>query len=598
MPSYYSKICLFTNAFCVYKLKNMLENMEIRDLIMRKRRILITILILFLLWINSVSADDQLSNIPWTVRQSMTITSNDEFPTPMSAKLPENWTLSDWTLNDDKDRVQTYYLIDFDENGISDHVLFMANVDPDIYNQPSKIRANNLSRKIYYKNQTIINNFGVSYQKEDITVYHTGKIDEADLNYSVEYISWDIRNRFDLYTVVRYNLSSEVECFCPLVLDLDTWPQYMMFYIDPEIKGSEINSQIVIGKITNCEIRNDMKINLKYQNNDSVSTNHEVYGGILILQGFDKSIIINKPSLGRFNPSPDYFFKTEKLSNGHIQASVCTISHEGKLLPPNGPNAYIVFGEPDDQKLSKMGLTLDNITDPILHPPESIQIKFFKGRVWPSGGEPPLIVPKIKFKASEFFFPSVTFTLMTQEGETNETIQSKNGTFIFEEPILLNGNSWMYPFDKYESVIHIKPPVIQTGTSDLEFDSEVSFEGTALFENNMILFQVERTIDHSIKYFIYLIISVFVFIFSKSHFKNLKMESFQPIKLLEILALVFAPLLGYFFIISDEIISLGSIPYVLMLMWLIILLCLRWKKLDKRWNKIVENDEFISLDEL
>ena len=23
-----------------------------------------------------------------------------------------------------------------------------------------------------------------------------------------------------------------------------------------------------------------------------------------------------------------------------------------------------------------------------------------------------------------------------------------------------------------------------------------------------------------------------------------------------------------------------------------------WKKLDKRWNKILENDEFISLDEL
>lgn len=434
---------------------------------MKKFKILIIGLICLFLLVNSALANDKWWDLNYTKR--FEITNNPtEFPTPILIKLPNYCNFPDCRelkLVDNQSREKPYRMIDVDKNGIPEYVFFITNLNPDILNQASKIEYSNLTPRIKYENQTLINNWKICYQTENNIICGWKDILKDPFNeLRFEVFGQDLRNRFDVYTIVKFNLSSSVKYFCPLVLDLGTWPQYMITLVDKDKIGENriyfAPFEIVNSEIHSGDIFNDTWI----VNNELTITNvqHEVYGGSLILISSNKSIIITKPSIGRLNPSPEYFFKTEILPNRHILASVCTSNRKGELLPPKGPNAYVVFGEPDYDKLVRMSTDLENISDPIIHPPESIEAILIEGKdVWLlSGVTLPEIRPHIELKTEGMTIPILSFTWMTLDGQTNEPIRSNNGIFVFEQKILLNGDKWKYPFDNYEAVINIQPPYI------------------------------------------------------------------------------------------------------------------------------------------
>ncbi len=554
-------------------------------LIMKKHKILIICLIFLFLWTVSVRADDKWWDLNSTYKQTITNIPT-EYPTPILIRInPVLCTFSDCRDFEIEDNLP-FKLFDLDKDGIPEYAFFIANLNADNLNKSSRIEYSSLPPRIKYENQTLINTWEICYQKYNSTICQWDDNKDSDINYSVGIFPADIKDRFDLYTVAKFNSSPAVEYFCPLVLDLDTWPQNTIFLLDKEIRNNtEIGLYPAISNIENREIYNGASIlDLNQKDNKEwiVTANHEIYTGALILTGSNESIIITKPSVGLFNPSPDYFFKTEIIPNGHIRALACTTNHTGEILPSKGPNAYFVFGKPDTEKLFRMSVSLSNIPDPIVHPPESIKTKFFEGSVWPLGKPTfPEIVPKIELKSNENFFRNITFTWMKQEGEASITIQSVDGTLIFEQPILLNSSSWKYPFDTYEAFVYYNPLVIANGNSSLSFDFGVPYQGAAAFTDGKISLSINRNDDSRNKYFLYLIFCGLIFLFSNWHIKNLNKYSFQPKKLLEKLGLIVSPLFGYFFFISDIQYSIGTIPYVVMVSWLVICFYLRWKKLNQ-----------------
>lgn len=551
---------------------------------MKKYKILIGLICMFLL-INSALADDIKLDLNKTLKFEISNISN-KFATPVLIKVPNVCAFPDCrdiVLVDESGREYPQRFLDVNDDGIPEYLFLIPNLNLDILEQPYKIKFNDSPPKVTYENQTIVNDWKICYQKENVSIckWKDNK-EDPDINFNVGIYLEDIRNRLDLYTIAKFNSNPSVNYFCPLVLDLDTWPQYMILLGDKEIKTeTEMVIEYAPFRISNLEIYDKSFLDVKiYKNNDEthIST-HKIYGGVLILMGSNKSFIITKPIGGQFNQSQDFFFKTEILLNGHIQASVCTTNHTSELLLTKGPNAYIVFDEPDTEKIVEMSLYLSNIPDPIINPPESIETQFFEGNVWPLYYSSPEIVPKIVFEQIENFFPFLTFTWITQNGEINKTVKNNNNEIIFEQPVLLNGNSWMYPIDKYEAIVYINPPVIRNANRSMSFISDDAHEGTAQFENNRILFQVERNRNSQTKYFIGLVISIIVFYYSNKHIKNLKKISFQPKNILQKIGLIFSPLIVYFVSISDSIIySIGTLPFFFMIIWLLLAFILKWKK--------------------
>lgn len=542
------------------------------------QKILFVCLIFLFLGTNSALAENEWWDLNYSSRSLITNVPISEFPTPILIRVPNGCDFPNCREFMLKRKQENYpfKLIDLEKDGIPEYVFFIANLNQDNLNKPTKIEYSNLPPRIKYDNQTLINKWEmeICYQKENDTIcgWRDNKKD-PDINISGQIFPMDLINRFDLYTIVKFNSSPAVNHFCPLVLDLDTWPRYMILLTGKKTIGETgIAIKLGLATIRNLELHNKETLELQ-----------EVFGDILILSGSNnRSIILTKPSVTMFNTSPDYFFRTEILPNEHILASVCTINHSGDLLPPKGPNAYIVFDESDYIKIAEMGLYLENIPESIVQPSESIQTKLFKGSVWPLGKvTSPEISPKIEFKAEENFFTSLTFTWITQDGIADLTIQSNNGTLVFERPILLNSTAWKYPFDAYEAVVKIEPPVIQNKNSTLSFEPNEPYNGAAKFEKNMIIFGVKRNVESKTKYFLYLIFSILIFVYLNAHIKNLNKSSFQPTKQLQILDYIGATLFVYFFSVSDIIYSIGSLPYVLMISWLIISFYSRRKMLKK-----------------
>lgn len=442
-------------------------------------------------------------------------------------------------------------LIDLENDGIPEYVFFIANTSLDISNiayysnQPFReFEYNDFPPLLKYENQTVIERWEICYQKEKDTNAICGwkDIENSDFQINLKFFPVELRNRFDVYTIGSFDTSPEVMYFCPLALDLGTWPKEFLYFIRNE-------------SMDNSSGRAFYSYSLKLD--DYVIDNRTQSS--LILIGLNKSIIITKPSLGILGPSPDYFFKTELLSNGHVRAAVCTINHNDKIIPPKGPNSYIVFGEPNDQELMEMSSTLENIKDPVLYPPKIIQIDFIKGNVWFPEFSRPEIRPHIELKTDNNYITALNFTWMTQLGKVNENVYINNGVFIFEKPILLTDSRWRYPFDKYDAIIHIEPRVIQNADSSLSFDADLPYEGKVKFENGKIIFRIERTLNSKIKYFLGLIAAIIIII--AVFLSKLEIKS----EILNLLVTFLA-----IFITVDEILSIGSIPYVIMIVWFVI----------------------------
>ena len=504
-------------------------------------------------------------------------TISTQYPIPLLFETPDGCAFPDCRDIRFEDEIP-YKLLDLDNNGIPEYVFLIANLKPENLDSPSKIEYSNLPPVITYENEPVIHelSWSICYENNN-SLYCQPQNIGAELNREsgiyVDFFNADLRNRFDIYSIIKYNLSSDVDSICPLVLDLGTWPQEIMYF--------DIKSQMEDGievSISSTQLQNDFEAiivnngEINFQKDGLLFKGPEVYGGSLILNGSNKSIIITKPSNGKYNTSPNYFFSINRLLNDHIIVSVHSKNKQDELLPPKGPNAYIVFGEPDYKKLIDLSLNLEYIPKPIVDSPESIQAKFYEAKIGKNFKlTRPEIEIEIKFNTNDELFSSQNFTFiwMTQDGERNKTIQSKNGFLIFDENVFLSKYDWKYPFDTYEAIVHVYPPIIQNDVDivNMEFNNK-QLNGKADFKNNLIILTFGRTSDTKLNYIILLAFSIIVFILSRAYIKNMSSGEFSPEKLLFISSFVIANHGYYFLSFSKQHFSIGSVPYILMLLWL------------------------------
>ncbi|MEE9323080.1 MAG: hypothetical protein V3U72_00900, partial [Candidatus Aenigmarchaeota archaeon] len=162
----------------------------------------------------------------------------------------------------------------------------------------------------------------------------------------------------------------------------------------------------------------------------------------------------------------------------------------------------------------------------------------------------------------------------------NKSFLIINESVIFEKPVDLNwNNTFLYPFDTFETVIKFEPHIVQEKTSPLSFEEDKPYEGIAEFENDMVSFHINRKLWVTVTWLVYLIFSLFYSIYVYRHFKNLTKQSFQPRNILKKFG-YFSILLGYFYFYHIVIISIGTFIYLAIILILVVTLYLRKRKLE------------------
>lgn len=303
-----------------------------------------------------------------------------KYPTIILIEIPDNCAFPDCR---DLKRFDTFPVnfLDLDNNGIPEYYYSFTKLTPDDLFPPTKIKTSNLSPVITYKNETIIHEltWSICYENNNSLYCQQQNIDaELNTDNDIDYFYADLRNRFDIYSITKYNISSDVDSICPLRLDLGTWPQEVIYFKKVSQMGDEMDLSVSPFLLIQNDFQGMMVTTggkLLINNNSIVYYAGEVYGGSLILNSSNKSIIITKPSNGKLNPSPDYYFIIELLKNEHIIVSVCTHNKQEELLPSKGPNAYIFFGDNSPEKLIDLSINLE-YTSQLIPNPGSIPFEF------------------------------------------------------------------------------------------------------------------------------------------------------------------------------------------------------------------------------
>ena len=120
------------------------------------------------------------------------------------------------------------------------------------------------------------------------------------------------------------------------------------------------------------------------------------------------------------------------------------------------------------------------------------------------------IIPKMIINCTDQNIQNLNFEYIQSEMPVIESIPiDENGNFVFENPILIVGESFYFPFDSYKAEIYnFNPPLLKEKTVELPFDRGSRFEGLAYFENDKILFEITSAKNVKIKYWISLIVAI------------------------------------------------------------------------------------------
>lgn len=137
--------------------------------------------------------------------------------------------------------------------------------------------------------------------------------------------------------------------------------------------------------------------------------------------------------------------------------------------------------------------------------------------------------------------------------------------YEFDDTITLEGNSKMYPWDKYSYNIYFKGGELNGPFQEIN-DQDSGFKTKAEFKENTIKIVKERNI--LFRYFLGLSISIFGVYLIIRHLKNVTYSSLtQPKKKIEIFALVCSSvILGLFFSFEsfNFLFSVGLLPFIIL----------------------------------
>lgn len=454
-----------------------------------------------------------------------------------------------------------FKFLDIDNDGYPDYVFFLSKG----WEESNNFTYNKDPPFVSYNNDTLINEWKICYYKENnLFCIKRGEMNnDPDLDYHIKIANFSNDERFDLYSMVNFT-SIKIDYFCPLVLDLGSWPILNLIVLTDD-KFIE-NHTVILFKTATTSIEN-----LKYTSGRCEDSSNEgricYYGGSLILLGYNKSIIITKPSTGFGHPSEDYFFMTNNI-NESIRVYVCTNKEKDFLILPKGPNAYLIFGKPNITNLIENSLVLESPPQPIVYPSENLDAKLsIIPSINPFHLSNPYINPKIKFSSDKpILYINASWT--NEYGNlTYKNLLEENGEFVLNENVLLKGCKECFPLERYEAIIYIDPPFLLKENSILiSLENDNNYVGYANFSYDKLKLVIEANPSVQYLYFLHLLIFIVISILSFFVIKNMRKESLQSSSLINRF-LIFVVLVGLFVsAINNHLWSYGSIPFVFLLL--------------------------------
>ncbi|WP_135644058.1 hypothetical protein [Methanococcoides vulcani] len=174
------------------------------------------------------------------------------------------------------------------------------------------------------------------------------------------------------------------------------------------------------------------------------------------------------------------------------------------------------------------------------------------------------IVPKIVIECKDKEINQLSLKY-NQSGTTKiETINANDDKIIFNEPLLLEGSSFYFPFDSYQSKIYaINPPSLKEKKSELPFVDGSRFEGDAHFKRDKIEFEMTSRKDIKCQYWLSLLffsISFTLLLFWENNTNDNRK------KILEIISIIFVFIGNQTFLVS-----IGTILFLIIAVFIVFL---------------------------
>ncbi len=249
----------------------------------------------------------------------------------------------------------------------------------------------------------------------------------------------------DVYYSFSFDISEQIQGFCPLSFELGNWPE----------------------KIINYKFRN-REIGLIYINFQKIKSNAKV----LVLYGKNISLLITRPD--------NYYFSIACPQTCPPIVSICTDLSSDCSELFKGVKMYCVNQKFDKARIAKLIYYLENPSEFEIGPKISLEEWMIEGQKAQTkaiyqgrllgltrqliGYEVEIIV-----KVNEKDFKSIqdknqtleilTFTYLHQGLNRNVSVffDEKNREYKFEETVRFEGNPLFYPFDNYKATIQLYP---------------------------------------------------------------------------------------------------------------------------------------------
>lgn len=466
----------------------------------------------------------------------------------------------------DQEAPFNYNNVDINNDGIIDGTILYTKYD---------VRRVNYNFSFSSSSPTIKQNDLILLEKIDFCYIHNNKTicnqDGDFIQYIRSLVPLKLENRLDIFSVVTFQTRKKVDAVCPLSFDFGNWP---MRYLHPISDEKRLNWKIIE---TDVSIEQSECTVPAYLNFSERGLEGYVYNKTLILLGEQNTgVIITRPD--------NYYFQLDNIENSK-KIRVCTTDQNDSFSLLNGINLFSFAGISDPQKIGGMSflLSLPSVQVSIKEP-EIVRIKnFLIGNALPFNFHSAQITPSLDFRMEEgshSSYPYITFTYKDYNGEHPINISQKNGKYHFEETVILDGDTFNFPFLNYTTTIYnTYPKKIVENKVPLSFDEYSSFTGHAYFSKDRVDIIIYPKLILKILYWISLVLSTLFFIFLILRIKYMKLQA-KP--LLEILSyIILIPVFGSSFNLN-LIYSKGFIPHLIYIFILLTYLSYRIYRLRIR----------------
>jgi len=468
--------------------------------------------------------------------------------------------------------------------------------------------------QLTYLGETLLNNNAFCYSLAEVGKLQCFPLKKGFNKHDDENISFELflqpvyieKNRFDVYYFdLKFDVKKPIGSVCPVALVLGSWPKsvFKTYYNVSNIDNWNLPEQINLSKFLEQPGQNIQTVNQSFTIPDGTTTqdaagyknedkNFLWPAGALVLFGGNKDIFfLTKPNFGLFRYNKDYHFYLFN-QNGKITAAICTAVCANKehyaLDDSSLIGAYFFITENlDFNRIEKTifdsRLALEAKYSVVEIAPYFEKMFLLQPKIWPLNPfSMPEVVAKIKFRpVDENASEILAIRYETIEGSQTKQIFFVNSEATFEEPLLLKGDSFWYPFESYYTSIELVDfkqqfkSEIRNSPLSLSWFDKLFFNAYAITEQNKIELHFETSIWEKIRWFIFIIVLFVLAWYINRKIVFSKAEGFSLNEKISFILSGGTALLG---LVGPNIISVGAIPFYLFVAFLV------WKYYCKRRN--------------